>query len=101
MKTYRDENGCFLIECPGCRHSHAIVDQATGAKVSWAFSGTLERPTFSPSVRHFWYEGTGRTPMTCHYNVTDGRILFHNDCTHGLRGWHDLPDIEAPKTAAP
>lgn len=62
-----------IIHCQGCGHAHGF-----GAR--WSFNGDLENPTFKPS--HVHHGANGR----CHINVTDGRITFHPDCEHKLRG---------------
>lgn len=88
--------------CPACDKTHAIVfDTPTG----WTFNGDLEAPTITPSVKvtaRQWSEefsfhrpqhhvAPGGT-IICHSFVTDGRIQFLDDCTHGLAGQTvDLP----------
>ena len=90
--------------CPGCRdyfagkarglpamERHQVVVRGAGA---WGYNGNPEAPTFTPSVlmsTWYWDEVTqAKIPYVCHSFVTDGRINFLGDCTHALRGWHDL-----------
>lgn len=68
----------------------------------WSFNGNVEKPTFKPSllvkfpanpkaIEEFkeW-----RAERICHSFVTDGKIIFLNDCTHELKGQTvDLPSI--------
>ena len=86
------KEGDLFFECPGCDMVHGI---STGADPGprWGYNGNAEAPTFTPSVlvRYNWSDG----PRVCHSFVTDGRIQFLGDCTHGLAGQTvDLPDWE-------
>lgn len=63
--------------CPGCEAIHVIP-------LSWEFNGNFTLPTFKPSVRHTW--GHAATLHCCHYNITDGKVTYHPDCTHWLAG---------------
>jgi hypothetical protein len=86
----------YNFKCPGCRCRHSVRTGGTGikAKVAWAFSGTVDRPTFSPSILcnpHLSPGAQGR----CHSFVREGRIEFLDDSGHELAGQTvDLPDIE-------
>ena len=90
------------FRCPACQDSHAINTN------TWTWNGSLELPTFSPSVLvrgNQWPEDeypeyhkaahAGVAPgddTVCHSFVTDGRIQFLGDCTHALAGQTvDLP----------
>jgi hypothetical protein len=112
VRVNRGDNGEFWawrFWCPGCQDDH-MVD------ARWAFNGNAERPTFTPSVLvrsgHFneghkegescWCTYNAEHPgatapfacYRCHSYVTDGRIQFLSDCTHGLAGQTvDLPDF--------
>ena len=78
---------------------------------SWSWNGSLEAPTFQPSVLVTGYEMSdeayamierGESPVggkypgnktCCHSFVTDGRIQFLSDSTHALAGQTvELPD---------
>lgn len=81
-----------LFNCPGCGFEHMIpIHPGT-----WAYNGCLKKPSLSPS---FLVEGVlgpfsdppDPTPYRCHSFIIQGRIQFLDDCTHKLRGWHDLP----------
>lgn len=99
--------------CPGCQENHLV--RVTGP-FAWGFNGNLEKPTITPSVlvRHGHYANNPPVPGNCycdfhqrhpdedpmpwtchrcHSFVSDGRINFLPDCTHALRGWHDLPEL--------
>lgn len=89
--------------CPGCKGSHTItVNPVKGYRGPvWQFDGNFEKPTFSPSVRHFTPAGpygengehvAERT--NCHYHIRSGMIEYCNDCQHELNGQTvPLPDF--------
>jgi hypothetical protein len=68
--------------CPGCQRVHLFDTR-------WSFNGSLEAPTFSPSLLC-----DGNTPeRRCHSFVTGGRIQFLGDCHHALAGQTvEIPD---------
>lgn len=85
------KNGDYAWWCPGCRHAHSIPADMEGAIVEavgerWRYNGNFERPTFTPSVRHFHTKKDGSEQTDCHYNITDGQIQFHGDCAHVYAG---------------
>lgn len=103
--------------CPGCK-THHHIQHGSDIGPNWGWNGSLERPTFSPSVlvsgTDFTERGRAdyeawraaghpdrggkafeRAPMVCHSFVTDGRIQYLGDCTHELAGQTvDLPPLE-------
>lgn len=89
------ENGYLQYKCPACG-SHAIPVQATDK--NWQWNGDLEKPTISPSVKHFYpgssYDEHPNLPkFICHYLIRDGNIEFCGDCTHDKSGQtFPLPD---------
>lgn len=108
----------MMFECPGCDMMHQ-VNVAGPGRPMWTWNGSMERPTFSPSVlvtydhmseagrarSKAFREQHGRYPThqenpydvhdVCHSFVADGRIQFLNDSTHALAGQTvDLPEIE-------
>lgn len=117
MKVLPIENepGCYLFECPGCKHHHKITPD-------WQYNGNPEKPTISPSVlvRNGHYLGNegstsngecwcsynkaqlakGESPApfdctVCHSFVRDGKIQFLSDCTHALAGQTvELPELD-------
>lgn len=98
MRAKRVEGGCLRFFCPGCDQSHVIRTEGPGR---WSWNGSLDRPTFAPSVLT-WIDpdpqaqpGRYRDGFRCHSFVTDGRIRFLDDCTHALVGQTvDLPEID-------
>lgn len=80
--TYIDEaSQALYFHCPGCDRAHAITYRPGG----WTWNGDRDRPTIKPSVLS---NAGGRNPEApvCHSYVTDGRIEYLGDSTHGLAG---------------
>lgn len=99
-KVVKDDGSPYGVrfECPGCGDPHVIP--TTGDK-AWAFNGSMQAPTFSPSILVRWRASDPDDPearaieRVCHSFVRDGRIEFLGDCTHHLAGRTvDLPEIE-------
>lgn len=89
-----DVNGkpySYAFLCPGCNTVHQFrVAQGTGAP-TWVFSGTVELPTFSPSLRVYdphSYDPVAKqfTKTQCHLNLENGKLIFHTDSPHRLAG---------------
>jgi Family of unknown function (DUF6527) len=79
--------------CQGCSDVHAVTE-------AWAWNGSFERPTFTPSVLVRGVGPDGR-PTVCHTYITNGQVTFLPDCSHALAGKTvDLPDWPAPDAAA-
>lgn len=83
----------ILIFCPGCKFGHAFTTKVTpgSQKSCWTWNGSLDSPTFAPSmlVRYPWGEGPNgqaKEMRTCHSYVRDGKIEFLGDCSHDLKG---------------
>lgn len=77
--------------CPGCDNLHSIAvrpgKQPNGA--SWGFTGTLEKPTYTPSQLSEWegLDKSGRkVKRRCHTYIREGKIEFLKDTTHELAG---------------
>lgn len=65
----------FVHWCPACKCMHILPDR-------WQFNGNLDVPTFTPSFRQL----PNYRYKECHYNITDGRIVWHADSAHGRSG---------------
>lgn len=85
----------YYIWCQGCKHVHFFPlashyerrDKPPTKKPVWTFSGSLELPTFSPSLRCYYTHPESKAEITtCHCIVTGGRIQFCADCQHELKG---------------
>ena len=89
MESYNTENVLepyaegYMFQCPGCKLGHIVrVGQSSGP--NWTFNGSLDKPTFAPSlVVH--HSGRGHEEH-CHSYITNGKIQFLQDCTHELAG---------------
>ena len=84
-------DGRLNFKCPGCESIHVIaVDDPNHNGAKWSWNGSMEKPTFNPSVL-VTYNGDdagidGAPPAVCHSFVRDGQIQFLGDCTHKLAG---------------
>lgn len=110
----KQNEGQLRFYCPGCQTSHPI-QTGRGHGFNWTWNGSLDKPTFSPSVLVTWRDPVNLgnvealqadlerkrkdgTPIpyadrVCHSFVTDGRIQYLSDCTHPLAGQTvDLPE---------
>lgn len=97
-------NGEIVLQfrCPACKETHDVVVPR------WSWNGSMEAPTFAPSVLvrtgHYcvgvsedvecWCTYNAKHPENpapfkcclCHSFVRDGQIQFLGDCTHELAG---------------
>jgi hypothetical protein len=69
----------YMHWCDGCDSYHLInveiPNSHTGAK--WTFDGSVEAPTFSPSIN---------IVGQCHYFIRSGMIQYCTDSKHRLAG---------------
>lgn len=86
-------NERVIFFCPGCKCGHHVTTKLKNCAQGplWSWNGSLDAPTFSPSVLVTTSLPQGRglpdVPRgTCHSFVTDGKIQFLGDCTHELAG---------------
>lgn len=121
LKPYQDFDGVvrgYSIRCPGCKTTHEVRTQkhpSAPALHTWGWNGSMERPTFTPSLNTWWEVTAGteeevrehwrrwkadnsyvvpKRTHRCHSFIADGVIDFLNDCTHAMRGKH--PILEWP-----
>lgn len=106
--SYYEEG--YEFKCPGCRMTHIMPVRVSAEQVvrnggnrvpEWTFNGSLERPTFQPSLLvtwNYWREEHGFDERNvCHSFIRDGQIQFLSDCTHALAGHTvDLAEIAQP-----
>lgn len=87
ISSYKDGKGNrgYHFKCEGCKSTHGVYIEGKDVPI-WSFNGNEEKPTFKPSVLARWNEGVENKPMVCHSFVTDGKIIYLNDCTHHLKG---------------
>ena len=86
----------YIFYCPGCDSHHGVhirpYTNSVGAR--WSFAGSLDRPTFYPSINVKVEKTSGELILRCHFFVADGLIRYLDDCTHKLAGQTvELPDI--------
>lgn len=96
----------YFFDCPGCGMFHSITVKWGTAVIearkkenpkaqfpAWEFNGSLEKPTFKPSLLCRWRMKRDENGV-CHSFITDGQIQFLPDCTHHLAGKTvSLPEV--------
>lgn len=104
-KLYRMDDSHLAFHCPGCGCGHQVSH--SGPHPVWQWNGSMDAPTFSPSVRissgcrvpnfkaggDCWctYNAAHADKPApfkcecCHSFVEGGKIRFLGDCTHALR----------------
>ena len=73
---HHGEQSLYVFHCPGCGYGHGFHVPR------WTWNGSLEAPTFSPSLLC----NPDSPSLRCHSFVTDGKIQFLDDCFHALAG---------------
>lgn len=68
----------FTYWCPGCNEPHQV--RTEGLPPRWGWNGSLDSPTFTPSIRVTYYDG-----RICHCFVKEGYIEFLGDSFHNLK----------------
>jgi hypothetical protein len=93
--------------CRGCvtHHSYRIKNAKGESGPIWAWNGSMESPTFTPSLlvrstrpRDGVVNPDGSydpVDVVCHLFVTSGQINYLGDCNHELRG-QTVPLAELP-----
>lgn len=96
VREWSKEPGTYIIWCPGCGCHHYIPALINQPKIDkhWQYNGDVNNPTFTPSVKIT----AQPTAYCCHFNITNGQMIFHGDCnqmtTHNLVGVTvPLPEI--------
>ncbi len=74
----------LIFLCPGCgqHHPFRIGSAAPAERPVWSWNGSMDKPTFSPSLLVNQHHPASR----CHLFVRDGRIEYLGDCHHALKG---------------
>lgn len=65
-----------MFFCPACQEHHGA--RVAGPSPVWGWNGSLEKPTFTPSLRITSYRGH-EAEHQCHIIVTDGVIAYQAD----------------------
>ena len=83
--------------CPGCKSAHSLRVNAVAPYTGWDWNGSLESPTFSPSLLVTVKFGEeGKLDHVCHSFIKEGKMQFLGDCTHDLKNktvpLPELPD---------
>jgi hypothetical protein len=76
----------LYIMCPGCKSMHALeIQKPNRLGGLWAWDGSVDAPTFSPSLLVRWDRSKGGEHV-CHSYIRSGSIQFLPDSTHALAG---------------
>jgi hypothetical protein len=78
LKSEDGSEELLAFHCPPCGYTHPF--RIKGAGPTWTWNGSMERPTFDPSLRIM------DPQKPCHLNLVDGQIKYHGDCWHELKG---------------
>lgn len=72
----------YLFFCPACRCAHGVwVERPCRTGASWTVTGAdTDKPTIEPSLR------ISSEKPECHLNVTNGMLVYHEDCKHEYAG---------------
>lgn len=93
--SYDGQHEEFIFHCPGCEVGHSFVTKWSPIELGarqperkdnppiWTFNGSLEQPTFSPSLL---YKRENNGGQLCHLFVENGQIKYLSDCDHKLAG---------------
>lgn len=80
-KDTEDTETLYIFWCPACEMAHPYRTRGQGPM--WTFNGSVERPSFQPSLLvHDCTPSRGN----CHLYVTDGEIRYCADSAHALAG---------------
>ena len=79
--------------CPKCGHCHFVPAER------WNWNKDLDKPTLSPSVRHYYdHPKTGVRVTTCHYHIKNGQIEYCSDSPNPNGPQTvDLPELRIEK----
>lgn len=90
------EGGHLYYWCPACKSmAHVPTDR-------WTWNGSLDRPTLTPSVKETCGPFPDGKTLCCHYFLTDGKMHYCGDCTHGYSNQIiPLPDLDTVITILP
>lgn len=94
--SHDDGTKILGFECPGCGYGHSFRTGGPPDKhPMWGWNGSMDSPTFTPSLLVYdpMPDGTRRT--RCHSFVRDGNIQFLSDSIHNLAGKTvTLPEVD-------
>lgn len=89
LRAVPNNSGKLNFKCPACKVTHGLnVDESKNP--CWEFNGSMDFPTFKPSLKVTWGPNVDRI---CHSHIYNGKIQFLGDCTHELAGTTvDIPE---------
>jgi len=96
IQEIANDPGTYIFHCPGCGMLHQVPTKRAGGP-NWSFNGSMQRPTFSPSllIRFPHFDGSKDVNLVCHSFVKDGNIQYLSDSSHELAGHTvEIPEVE-------
>ena len=103
VKLFDEQHGTYKFKCPAGHWHYINTKVPNHLNAQWNFNFNLEKPTFTPSVNErtgyyvdpVMYANEKNNSYHCHFIITDGKIHFCSDCSHGLAGQtFDLPEMD-------
>lgn len=96
VETQNDKHHSFHAYCPACKSAHSFD---VGR---WQFNGSMDKPTFSPSMLVTWSRkdspnGPDIEMGRCHSFLRDGVWQFLGDCKHDMKN-QNVPVVPFPET---
>jgi hypothetical protein len=80
--------------CPACEMHHLfVVREYHPGRPVWEFNGDEESPSVKPSIRATI---CNKPTKDCHVFLTDGKIVYQDDCYHPLKG-QTIPMVPVEK----
>ena len=91
----------LIFRCPGCKTCHHIRVEADDGPC-WLWDKDMYKPTITPSILTRWTKllvsdteartlaavdlPIPREDVLCHLYITNGILIYLDDCTQALRG---------------
>jgi len=103
VKLFDEKNGTYKFKCPAGHWHYINTKVPNHLNAQWNFNGDVNNPTFTPSINEKtgyyvnpeMYAEAKKYSYQCHFVITNGKIHFCSDCSHGLAGQTvDLPEMD-------
>ena len=82
----RSVQGGIAFWCPGCGQHHVVKIGKTQDGRGWEWNGDVNKPTVWPSLNIHGENKEEGLRYVCHFIVSEGNLIYVNDCTHKLVG---------------
>jgi len=91
MQLVVETKDSWMILCHNKGCGYHCFPKAGKPGARWSFNGSLDHPTFSPSMNEACNQPDmkdhrpGLMSSRCHFIVSAGQIYYCSDCTHNFR----------------